>query len=207
MSNSFDFGVAVDVQAEEELGARVALLGEGLQLFSAATVSPACSALTASSMPAAAGWAASNRAAPAGRAARTRRTRCTEEASGKRCRYWRNGGSSSIGIEAETRNPGTAGARRKTMLEQLTGLVNGDAALVRRGRHLPAALLVEARPRRSWLVHVLRGRIEKVEEGRSSCRRWRFALRADEAKLAEVLAAPAMRRPTMIYSPWCAAAS
>ena len=33
MSNSFDFGVAVDVEAEQELGARVALLGEELQLL------------------------------------------------------------------------------------------------------------------------------------------------------------------------------
>ena len=67
------------------------------------------------------------------------------------------------------------------MLEQLAGLVNDDAALVRRGRHLIGAFLVEARPRRSWLVHVLRGRIEKVEEGPFVMPSWRFALRADEA--------------------------
>lgn len=66
------------------------------------------------------------------------------------------------------------------MLEQLAGLVNGDAALVRRGRHLSGTFLVEARPR-SWLVHVLRGRIEKVEEGPFVMPSWRFALRADEA--------------------------
>ena len=67
------------------------------------------------------------------------------------------------------------------MLEQLAGLVNDDAALVRRGRHLSGVFLVEARPRRSWLVHVLRGRIEKVEEGPFVMPSWRFALRADEA--------------------------
>lgn len=66
------------------------------------------------------------------------------------------------------------------MLEQLAGLVNGNAPLVRRGRHLSGAFLVEARPR-SWLVHVLRGRIEKVEEGPFVMPSWRFALRADEA--------------------------
>lgn len=66
------------------------------------------------------------------------------------------------------------------MLEQLADLVNGDAALVRRGRHLDGAFLVEARPR-SWLVHVLRGRIEKIEEGPFVMPSWRFALRADEA--------------------------
>lgn len=66
------------------------------------------------------------------------------------------------------------------MLEKLAGLVNDDPALVRRGRHLTSAFLVEARPR-SWLVHVLRGRIEKVEEGPFVMPSWRFALRADEA--------------------------
>lgn len=65
------------------------------------------------------------------------------------------------------------------MLEKLAGLVNDDEALVRRGRHLTGAFLVEARPR-SWLIHVLRGRIEKVEEGPFVMPSWRFALRADE---------------------------
>ena len=66
------------------------------------------------------------------------------------------------------------------MLEQLADMVNGDAALVQRGRHLTAAFLVDARPR-SWLVHVLRGRIDRVEEGPFVMPSWRFALRADEA--------------------------
>ncbi len=65
------------------------------------------------------------------------------------------------------------------MLEQLADLVNGDAALVRRGRHFTGAFLVEARPR-AWLVHVLRGRIERVEAGPFVMPSWRFALRADE---------------------------
>lgn len=69
--------------------------------------------------------------------------------------------------------------REELMLGQLAGLVNDDEALVRRGRHLTAAFLVEARPR-SWLIHVLRGRIEKVEEGPFVMPSWRFALRADE---------------------------
>lgn len=66
------------------------------------------------------------------------------------------------------------------MLEKLAGLVNDDEALVRRGRHLTGAFLVEARPR-SWLIHVLRGRIEKVEEGPFVMPSWRFALRAEES--------------------------
>jgi hypothetical protein len=65
------------------------------------------------------------------------------------------------------------------MLGQIAGLVNRDPALVRRGRHLSGTFLVEARPR-SWLVHVLRGRIEGVEEGPFVMPSWRFALRADE---------------------------
>lgn len=66
------------------------------------------------------------------------------------------------------------------MLEQLTDLVNRDSALVRRGRHFTGAFLVEACPR-VWLVHVLRGRIERVEAGPFVMPSWRFALRADEA--------------------------
>lgn len=66
------------------------------------------------------------------------------------------------------------------MLEQLADRVNGDEALVRRGRHLSGAFLVEARPR-SWLIHVQRGRIDSVEEGPFVMPSWRFALRADEA--------------------------
>lgn len=67
------------------------------------------------------------------------------------------------------------------MLERLADLVNDDAVLVRRGRNLTVRFLVEARPR-SWLVHVLRGRIEQVEEGPFVMPSWRFALRADEAE-------------------------
>lgn len=66
------------------------------------------------------------------------------------------------------------------MLEQLADQVNGDPSLVRRGRHFTGAFLVEARPR-SWLVHVLRGRIERVDAGPFVMPSWRFALRADEA--------------------------
>jgi len=66
------------------------------------------------------------------------------------------------------------------MLEHLADIVNEDIALVRRGRHLTTRFLVEARPR-SWLIHVLRGRIESVEEGPFVMPSWRFALRADEA--------------------------
>ena len=65
------------------------------------------------------------------------------------------------------------------MLEQLADLVNGNATLVRRGRHFTGTFLVEAGPR-SWLVQVLRGRIDRVEAGPFVMPSWRFALRADE---------------------------
>lgn len=66
------------------------------------------------------------------------------------------------------------------MLERLAELVNDDPVLVRRGRHLTGRFLVEARPR-CWLVHVLAGRIDKVEEGPFVMPSWRFAIRAEEA--------------------------
>ena len=65
-------------------------------------------------------------------------------------------------------------------MEELARLVNADPVLVRRGRHFSGRFLVEALPR-AWQIHVLRGRIEKVEEGPFVMPSWRFAIRADEA--------------------------
>lgn len=66
------------------------------------------------------------------------------------------------------------------MMQELARLVNADPVLVRRGRHFTGRFLVEARPR-AWLVHVLHGRVEKVEEGPFVMPSWRFAIRAEEA--------------------------
>jgi hypothetical protein len=62
------------------------------------------------------------------------------------------------------------------MLDRLPDLVNGNAALVRRGRFLSTTFLVEVGTQ-SWLVHVREGRIVKVEKGPFAMASWTFALR------------------------------
>ncbi|HUM14384.1 MAG TPA: hypothetical protein VL086_01750 [Candidatus Nitrosotalea sp.] len=63
----------------------------------------------------------------------------------------------------------------------LPDLVNGDAALVRRGRYLTATFLVGAGDT-EFLVRVVEGRVAAVEVGPFLMRSWTFALRAsDEA--------------------------
>ncbi len=63
----------------------------------------------------------------------------------------------------------------------LPDLVNGDPALVRRGRYLTATFLLEAGDH-EFLVRVVEGRIASVEPGPFLMRSWTFALRAsDEA--------------------------
>ena len=63
------------------------------------------------------------------------------------------------------------------MLERLPELVNGDAALVRRGRFVDLTFLVEV-GETSYLVHVERGRVASVARGPFIMPRFRFALRA-----------------------------
>jgi hypothetical protein len=63
----------------------------------------------------------------------------------------------------------------------LPDLVNGDPALVRRGRYLTDTFLVESGGA-EFLVRVAEGRIAAVEPGPFLMRSWTFALRAsDEA--------------------------
>jgi hypothetical protein len=63
----------------------------------------------------------------------------------------------------------------------LPDLVNGNAALVRRGRYLTVTFLVESGGV-EFLVRVVEGRIVAVETGPFLMRSWTFALRAsDEA--------------------------
>ena len=62
------------------------------------------------------------------------------------------------------------------MLDRLPDLVNGNAALVRRGRFLSTTFLVEVGPQ-AWLVHVREGRIAAVEKGPFRMASWSFALR------------------------------
>lgn len=63
------------------------------------------------------------------------------------------------------------------MLERLAELVNGNEALVRRGRYLTTTFLVET-GETAWLVTVIEGRIARVERGPFLMRRWTFAVRA-----------------------------
>ena len=63
------------------------------------------------------------------------------------------------------------------MIDRLPELVNGDAALVRRGRFLTVDFLVEV-GERPWHVSVERGRIREVVAGPVLMRPWRFAIRA-----------------------------
>lgn len=67
------------------------------------------------------------------------------------------------------------------MIERLFDLVNGDDALVRRGRFLTCEFLVEVGDT-PYHVSVVSGRIASVTKGPALMRPWRFAIRAsDEA--------------------------
>ena len=63
------------------------------------------------------------------------------------------------------------------VLDRLPELVNGDAALVRRGRFLTTDFLVGVGDE-EYLVSVVAGRIERVERGPLLLRSWAFAIRA-----------------------------
>jgi hypothetical protein len=63
------------------------------------------------------------------------------------------------------------------VLDALPALVNGDPALVRRGRHCSTTFLWEVGDE-AWLVTVREGRVERVERGPHLLRAWSFAVRA-----------------------------
>lgn len=63
------------------------------------------------------------------------------------------------------------------MFERLAELVNGDEALVRRGRYLSTTFLVETGDT-AWLVTVIEGRVARLERGPFLMRQWAFAVRA-----------------------------
>lgn len=65
------------------------------------------------------------------------------------------------------------------MIERLPELVNGDAALVRRGRFFSDDILIEvgAVP---WHVSIRAGHIDDVTRGPVLMRPWTFAVRAPE---------------------------
>ena len=65
------------------------------------------------------------------------------------------------------------------MIEKLPDLVNGDAALVRRGRTLTVDVLIEigATP---YYLSIERGRVARIERGPLLTRSWSFAIRGSE---------------------------
>jgi len=63
------------------------------------------------------------------------------------------------------------------VFDRLAELVNGNEALVRRGRFLTTTFLLEA-DGDAWLIRVVEGRIERVERGPFLMRAWSFAIRA-----------------------------
>ena len=67
------------------------------------------------------------------------------------------------------------------MIEALKARVNGDEALVRRGRYLTTTLLLEVGPT-AWLIAIFEGRIVSVTPGPFVMPSWAFALRASEAE-------------------------
>jgi hypothetical protein len=67
------------------------------------------------------------------------------------------------------------------MIETLKARVNGDEALVRRGRYLTTTLLLEVGPN-AWLIAIFEGRIVSVTPGPFVMSSWALALRASEAE-------------------------
>jgi hypothetical protein len=65
------------------------------------------------------------------------------------------------------------------MLERLGEIVNGDEALVRRGRYFSDTFMLEV-GETQYLIEVRQGRIENVETGPFVMRSWTFAIRAAE---------------------------
>jgi len=74
------------------------------------------------------------------------------------------------------------------VIETLPARVNGNAALVRRGRFVQTTFLLEV-GETAWLVTVDRGRIAEVRPGPFVMPRWSFALRAPEEAWAKFWAA------------------
>ena len=63
------------------------------------------------------------------------------------------------------------------MFDQLAGRVNGNAALVRRGRHVNCSMLIEAGDERH-LVRIREGAVVEVAKGGLLMSNFTFALRA-----------------------------
>ena len=65
------------------------------------------------------------------------------------------------------------------MLERLGEIVNGDDALVRRGRYFSDTFMLEV-GETQYLIEIRQGRVESVATGPFVMRSWTFAIRATE---------------------------
>jgi hypothetical protein len=77
-------------------------------------------------------------------------------------------------------------------IERLPALVNGNAALVRRGRWFSDTVMIESAPRQ-YLLRFEQGRIAALEPVRIHLQSWSFAIRAAEevwARFWEPVPAP-----------------
>jgi hypothetical protein len=63
------------------------------------------------------------------------------------------------------------------LIETLAARVNGDAALVRKGRFVDATVLLEV-GETAWLIQIVGGRIASVVRGPFVMPTWTFAMRA-----------------------------
>jgi hypothetical protein len=65
------------------------------------------------------------------------------------------------------------------MLERLGEIVNGDEALVRRGKYFSDTFMIEV-GETQYLIEIRQGRIESVATGPFVMRSWTFSIRATE---------------------------
>lgn len=76
-------------------------------------------------------------------------------------------------------HPAIVESELSEVVARLPELVNGDAALVRRGHYVNATLLIEIGPD-PYYVTVTSGRIASLERGPFLMRSWSFAIRGRE---------------------------
>jgi hypothetical protein len=81
--------------------------------------------------------------------------------------------------QAERRLCRIAGVGEAGMIGALKARVNGDEALVRRGRYLATTFLLEV-GQTAWLISIFEGKVVSVVRGPFVMPSWSFALRAPE---------------------------
>jgi hypothetical protein len=82
--------------------------------------------------------------------------------------------------------------RRLCRIETFKARVNGDEALVRRGRYLTTTFLLEV-AQTAWLISIFEGQVASVVRGPFVMPSWSFALRARRG-MEKILEPPAAAR-------------